>query len=69
VIDHGQEKRAVADQWSGGRRGTAIAFPPVLSLNKGDLAATSSRNPLEFVLDRRRVTPENDHESLHTSRE
>jgi hypothetical protein len=69
VIDHGQEKRAVPDPWSGGSRGTAIPFFPVLSLNKRDMAATPSCNALEFALDRRCVTPENDHESIHTSRE
>jgi hypothetical protein len=33
------------------------------------MAATSSCNPLEFVLDKRCVTPENDNKSLHTRRE
>tara|TARA_B100000809_G_C15082918_1_gene510321 strand:+ start:942 stop:1304 length:363 start_codon:yes stop_codon:yes gene_type:complete len=69
VIDHGQEKRAVADQRSGGDRGTAVASFPVLSLNKSDMAASSSCNALEFVLDKRCVTPKNDYKSLHTSRQ
>jgi len=69
MIDHGQEKRAVADQWSGGDRGTAVASFPVLSLNKSDMAATPSCNPLEFVLDKRCVIPKNDEKSLYASRE
>jgi hypothetical protein len=33
------------------------------------MAATSSCNPLEFLLDKRCVIPKNDDKSLHTSRE
>ena len=33
------------------------------------MAATSSCNPLEFVLDKRCVIPENDDKSLHASSE
>jgi len=33
------------------------------------MAATSSCNALEFVLDKRCVTPENDDKSFHTSHE
>jgi hypothetical protein len=33
------------------------------------MAATSSCNALEFVLDKRCVTPKNDYKSLHTSRQ
>ena len=69
MIDHGQEKRVLADQWSGGDRGTTIAFFPVLGHNKRDMATTSSCNALAFVLDKPCVTPENDHKSLHTSHE
>jgi hypothetical protein len=69
MIDRGQKKRAVADQWSGSDRGNTVAFFPVLSLNKRDMAATSFCNALEFVLDKRCVTPKNDDKAIHTSRE
>ena len=64
MIDHGQEKGAIADQWSGSEGGTAVALFPVRSLDKRDIAATSSCNVLEFVLYKRCVTPKNDDKSL-----
>ena len=69
MIDHSQEKRAVADQWSSSGRGTAVTIFPVFGLNKRDMAATSSCDALKFMPNKRCFMPKNHDKSLHTGRE
>jgi hypothetical protein len=66
MIDHGQKKRVVADQWSGSDRRTAVTFFPVRSVDERDLATTSFCNALEFAPDKRCVTSKNDDKSLYS---